>query len=339
MIGRIAVGRSKQIAVGSRGDTLAACYLERVLAALREIHPQATFVDVRGERASAKMLRGKSAGKDREAVTFDAACAPESSRKRSDARKWPAAFIHKLVRNELDVVIMDARWIPLQLPAPVEIAAILERTNPFDALLSCEDRILDEQPENALIGASEPVKRGQLLYYRPDLKLVETSDDFIDLFAMMRRGEVGGFVFPASDIEALNQQENVVEVFTTSICTPLAGQGALALLARRDQKDVFSILRHLNDPSTAAEVELERMFLEVATKDGRGPVGVLGNVEANEFELEAAIASPDGSEKIAGGISGHLVDRARVVGKLAGELLLSGGGEIIAAFKKGRGTG
>ena len=329
------MGRSKQISVGSRTDTLAGCYLERVLGALREAHPQASFVDVCGTRASAKNAREKSAGRTCECVTFDAA----PGRKRQDGRKWPGALIQKLVREELDVAIMDARWIPLVLPPPVEIAAILERTNPFDVLISCEDLILDEQPENTSIASSEPVKRGQLLYYRPDLKLVEASDDFEDLVTSMNRAEIAGFVYPASDIEALNQQENVVEVFTTSICTPLAGQGALALLARRDKKDVFTILRHLNDPSTAVEVELERMFLELVTKDGRGPVGVLCNVEANEFEIEAAIAAPDGSEKIIGGMSGHLADRAKVVGKLAGELLQSGGGEIIASFRKARVNG
>jgi porphobilinogen deaminase len=74
------------------------------------------------------------------------------------------------------------------------------------------------------------------------------------------------------------------------------------------------------------------------TKDGRGPVGVLGNVEENVFEIEAAIAAPDGSEKISGAVSGAFADRSRIVGKLASELLAAGGEEIIASFKKLRGS-
>jgi len=304
------MGRAKQVIVGCRGDALSVIYRARVREALRDAHPHGEFVDFR-----------------------------QSSPRRLDARKAAAVMIQRLGKGEMDVAVMDARWIPLQLAGTLEVGAILERTNPFDALISCESLILDEQPENTRIVAGEAVKRGQLLYYRNDLRLVEGDDDFESLFASMNRGAIEAFVFPASDVETLNQQEHVVEVFTTSICTPVAGQGALALLARRDRKDVLSMLRDLNDPSTAAEVELERMFLARVAKDGRGPVGVLGNVEGNGFEIEAAIAAPDGSEKISGTASGALADRSRIIGKLAGELLAAGGEDIIVSFRKLRGNG
>lgn len=330
------MGRTRHDAIEHRTPSLARRYAERVLAALRDVAPQTTFVDGYEGAAPAK---GAAAGRKRGIIRVDATGAAEAGRRRFESRRWPGTMIQRLIRDEIDLAIMDARWIPLELPSPVEIAAILERTNPFDALISCEDLILDEQPENTAIAASDPVKRGQLLYYRPDLKLVDANDDFDDLFTSVKRGSIGGFVFPASDIEALNQQENVVEVFTTSICTPVPGQGALALLGRKDAKEVFAVARHLNDASTAAEVELERLFLEFVTKDGRGPVGALGNVEGISFEIEAAIAAPDGSEKIVGGASGQLADRAKIVEKLAGELVQSGGGEIIASFRKARGNG
>jgi porphobilinogen deaminase len=86
-------------------------------------------------------------------------------------------------------------------------------------------------------------------------------------------------------------------------------------------------------------VEIERMFLESVAKDGKAPVGVLANVDENEFEIEAAVVAFDGSEKISGIMSGALADRARIVEKLAGELLASGGEEIIASFRKMRGNG
>jgi hydroxymethylbilane synthase len=302
--------RAKQIIVGCRMDALSMIYRARVREALGDANPHTEFVDFR-----------------------------EPSSRRVDARKAAAAMIQRLSKGEMDIAVMDARWIPLQLAGTLEIGAILERTNPYDALISCENLILDEQPENTRIVAGEAVERGQLLYYRSDLRLVDGDDEFESLFAAMNRGAIEAFVFPASDVETLNKQEHVVEVFTTSICTPVAGQGAVALLARRDRKDVLSMLRDLNDASAAAEVELERMFLERVAKDGRVPVGVLGNVEGNGFEIEAAIAAPDGSEKISGTVGGALADRSRAVGKLADELLTAGGDDIIASFRKLRWNG
>jgi len=296
--------RAKQYIVGCTGDALAALHCGRACAALREAHPHAAFVP-----------------------------APEP------AARATAGLFRRLAKGEIDVAVVDARRVPLQLPEPVEIAAVLERTNPFDVLISCEDLILDEQPENVCIAALDAVKRGQLLYYRPDLKFVDTNDDFDVLFAAVQSGTLGAFVYPASDVEALNRQMHVVEVFTTSICTPPGGQGAQALLARRDRRDVCAAIRDLNDPSTAAEIELERMLLEQLARDGRGPVGVLGNVEESVFELEAAIAAPDGTEKISAAAGGSLAERSKIVTRLAAELLASGGEEILAPYRRARSGG
>jgi len=296
--------RAKQYIVGCTGDALAALHCERACAALREAHPHAGFV-------------------------------PASE----PAARAAAGLFRRLAKGEIDVAVVDARRVPLQLPESIEIAAVLERTNPFDVLISCEDLILDEQPENVCIAALDAVKRGQLLYYRPDLKFVDANDDFDVLFAAVQSGALGAFVYPASDVEALNRQMHVVEVFTTSICTPPGGQGAQALLTRRDRRDVCAAIRGLNDPSTAAEIELERMLLEQLARDGRGPVGVLGNVEESVFELEAAIAAPDGTEKISAAAGGALAERAKIVARLAAELLASGGDEILAPYRRARSGG
>jgi hydroxymethylbilane synthase len=332
------LGRTKQVVIGCRGDALSTLYLERVRAALKEAHPHADFIDVREAPGRGGSARQKTIVMPLGAAVSDPAWRGEAALKKADARRGAGGLIQKLAKGEIDVGVIDARWIPLQMPAPVEIAAVFERTNPFDVLIAEANLILDEQPESTCIASSEAVKRGQLLYYRSDLRLVEGDDDFESLFAEMKKGAINAFVFPASDVETLNQQGRVVEVFTTSICTPVAGQGALALLARRDKKDVLGYLKCFNDPSTASEIEVERMFLERVTKDGRGPVGVLCSVEENEFELEAAIAAPDGSEKISGAISGTLAERTRIIGKLAAELLTSGGEDIIASCRKMRGS-
>jgi porphobilinogen deaminase len=99
------------------------------------------------------------------------------------------------------------------------------------------------------------------------------------------------------------------------------------------------MIRDINDQSAAMEVEIERMFLERVAKDGKAPVGVLANVDENEFEIEAAIVAFDGSEKISGIMSGALADRSQVVEKLANELLASGGEELVASFRRLRGNG
>ena len=331
------MARAKNIVVGSRSDALAALHCERACAALREAHPHGVFVSARESAGLPAAGRQRAAARSKAAIV-DAERPGQPSR-RFDPRRGVGAVIQRLLKDEIDIAVVDARWLPLQLAAPVEIVAVLERTNPFDVLMSCEDLILDEQPNKASIAVVDAVKRGQLLYYRPDLKIVERTDDFKRLFEAMRRGAIDAFVYPAADVEALSQQQNVVEVFTTSICTPPGGQGAQVLLARRDRRDVGALARDLNDPSAASEIELERMLLEHLARDGRGPVGVLGNVEEPVFELEAAIAAPDGTEKISATVGGSLSERSKIVLRLAAELLASGGEEILAPYRRARSGG
>lgn len=325
------MARAKQIVVGSRGDALSALHCERACAALREAHPHAVFVAA-GNGDAQRPQRPRAGG-----GTAAAACVSEVAR-RTDARRECAALVHRVARGEIDAAAVDARFLPLQLATGVDLVAVLERTNPYDVLVSPGGCILDELPENERIAAPDAVKRGQLLYYRSDLRFVAGEENFDRLFASMRRGAIGAFVFPAADVEALGQQQHVAEVFTTSICTPPCGQGALALVARRDRRDVCALLRECGDASAFAEVELERMLVEALTRDGRGPVGALGNVEAHSFEIEAAVAAPDGSEKIANVAGGSLADRVKIVQKLAAELLASGGDEIIASARRQRGS-
>ena len=303
--------RSKNIVVGGRPDRLSRVQLRKVVDSLNAAHPKRTFVD---------QYEMKARKKNRTSV-----------RKTSKGFNW---LVNLLVKGEADVVVADACSIPLRISPKVEIAAVPPRGNPFDVLISSEELILDDQPENASFAVIDHVRQGQLLYYRPDLSFVAEKGGYDNLRRKMESGSVNGFVIGASEVEALNHQDKVVEVFTASICMPVAGQGGIGLLTRKDDLDVQSLLQAISDPASAAEFVIERLFLATVTKDGKGPVGVLGSVEENEFRVEAAIASPDGQEKVSGAMMGGNGEEEKVIEKLAEELLSAGGSKILSSYKR-----
>ena len=303
--------RSKNIVVGSWPDHLSRIHLRKVVDALSAAHPKRTFVN---RYEMKKGRRGRIP-------------AGESGK----GFNW---LVNLLIKGDADVVVADASSIPLRISPKVEIAAVPARGNPFDVLISMEELILDDQPEKASFAVIDHVRQGQLLYYRPDLSFVMERGGFDDLQQKMESGSVNGFVIGASEVEALNHQDKVVEVFTASICMPVAGQGGIGLLTRKGDTDIQTLLQAINDPASAAEFLIERSFLAAVTKDGKGPVGVLGSVEENEFRVEAAIASPDGQEKVAGAMMGGNGEEERVVEKLAEELLAAGGRKILSSYKR-----
>jgi hydroxymethylbilane synthase len=305
------LSRGKKFVIASKTDTLSVIRLNGVLGSLRNIHPRSEFIDFRDLKID---------GGDRHA--------------KIESRWGLADLVNMLVKKDVDIVVADAREIPLRLQSKVSIAAVPERSNPYDVFISQEELILDDQPEEAHLAASDSVKVGQLLYYRPDLVVVEDGGGFESLFTKMEEGEINGFVMAASDVEAINMQDKVVEVFTSSICTPVAGQGSMGLITRVDDGAAHAILKEFGDPSSSAELELERMFVEHVSKSGKGLVGVLANVEGDDFELEAAITAADGSEKVSAMTRGKMEYESKTIEKLVSELYFAGGERILRNFKR-----
>lgn len=297
----------KHFVIASKADPASFIYLEKVLGLLCGAHPRYSFVDFRD-------LGGRQ------------------GRGVKTTREF-GHLIGMLEKKVVDIVVVNAREIPLRLHTDVSLVAVPKRGNPFDVLIAREELILDEQPEHVRLAVTDPVSRGQLLYYRPDLVLRDESADVGALNELMERDEIDGFVTAAMEIEAFNQQDRVVEVFTSSICTPLAGQGAIGILTRNTDRETRSAVGVLNDSSSLAEVELERMLFHAVCKDGRASVGVLANVEGDLFEIEAAITALDGSEKILGSADGIVGFEEEVVGKLASDLLEAGGNRIIRDYR------
>jgi len=300
------LGQGKHFIVGSKSGAVSTKQLENAINMLCDAHPRSKFTDYREKSKKGRMP--------------------------SDLN----AVIQLLLKKEVDIVVADLHELPLKLRSELELAAVIERGNPFNVLISGNELILDDQPDEACIAVVNSIIKGQLLYYRSDLSFVEDSSNFERLNSRMDGGEVSGFVMPAFDIEVLNQQEKVTEVFTSSICMPEAGQGAWGFIIRSDDKDARIGVRDLNHSPSFAEINLERMFLRAVLGNGKGPVGVLSNVEENEFQIEAAVISPDGARKIVSTVRGWSGEEIKIVGKLADELLSSGGEDIIKSYKGSR---
>ena len=243
------------------------------------------------------------------------------------------ALLGLLSRGRADIVVVEAGELPLKFNRKLEIGAMMKRGNPFNVIISNEEMILDELPPDISIAVGDPGLKGQLLNYRNDIDFVDCDENYTGLREMLDRGETGGFVARAWEVELLGRQDEVVEVLTSSICMPPAGQGAVVLIVRAGDRKATGAVREINHQASLAEVVLERTLLGAISKDGKGGIGVLAEFEDDEFELSAVIASPDGAMKITSEIHGWAGDELNVVGSLVEDLFEKGGGEIIEMYR------
>jgi hydroxymethylbilane synthase len=240
-----------------------------------------------------------------------------------------ALLMNKLVQGDCDALVLNASSLPVKMHEGLSIAAITNRLTPYDVLISDDERILDELPLNAKIAANEIRREAQMLYYRPDLKMVRAKGGVDALIQKVRSAKIDAVILAAADVERLHKQDCVVEFLTNSVCIPAAGQGSLAVLARSDDEQMKKLAATANDQASFTEIKAEWSFLEHIGLSETDPVGVLGSIEGDRLELEGVIALPDGREKICSVVRGSTGKEVELGQMLANDILESGGAELL----------
>ncbi len=251
------------------------------------------------------------------------------SRALPNSQSRNALLMGALLDGKYDALVLDAVVLPARISTGLTIGAITQRLTPYDALISNQECILDELPDNSILAVSTKRREAQMLYYRPDLRIVHSRGSVDSVIQKVRTGSIDAAVVAAADMERLNKQDYVVELLTNSVCVPAAGQGALAVLVRSSEEQFRETLQSINDPATYSMLRAEWAFVENLEIGGGGPVGVLGRIEGKMLEIEGVLAYPDGREKIqfvVKGTLGHEEDLGRT---LATEVLNAGGREIL----------
>ena len=268
-------------------------------------------------------------------LAIEAILSDENANKAGDAPASPgriAGLMKRLLDGEFDVLVLNAAYLPAKLSNGLTIGAITSRLTPFDVLIASVDCILDELPDEASVIANDLRREAQLLYYRPDLRMVRSKGSVDSIIQKVKSGKVDAAVLAAADVERLHKQDQVSEFLTCSISIPAAGQGSLAVLVRSDEEHTKKSVQEINDAASYSEIVAERAFVDFMGTQEHAPIGVLGSLEGKALELEGMIALPDGRHRIHSVAKGTRGQEAKLGEKLAAEILEAGGTDLIQEF-------
>jgi len=241
-----------------------------------------------------------------------------------------------LLAKEADLAVHSLKDFPTVFPPGLVLAAVTERDDPGDALVSPRYGRIENLPPGARIGTSSLRRRAQLLFCRPDLTVVELRGNVDTRLAKLSAAGLDGVVLAVAGLRRLGRADAITQILPPEICLPAAGQGALAVEARAGDEATLALLACLDHAPTRRAAAAERAFLAVLGGGCQVPVGVHGKVAGTRLELEAAILSPDGRRRVHDrviGDAGAAADlrTAEELGRsLAERLLLAGGREILA---------
>jgi hydroxymethylbilane synthase len=235
-----------------------------------------------------------------------------------------------LLRNEIDIAVHSMKDLPTELPAGLIVAAIPQREDPRDVLVSTGAKRLSDLSAGAKIGTGSLRRRAQLLYYRRDLIVMPIRGNVDTRLKKLDQGECDGLVMAAAGLKRIDREERIAEYISNDVCLGAAGQGALGLESRENDS-IRGQLSFLHDSATFAEVTAERSFLNRLGGGCHVPVGARGVAEGEKFRLLGVVANPDGSSLFRGETSGCVAHAEELGRELAERLLSQGAQQLLIA--------
>jgi hydroxymethylbilane synthase len=241
-----------------------------------------------------------------------------------------------LLLNEIDLAVHSAKDVPTEVPEGIVLAAIAERHDPSDVLVSEAGWTVAELPREALVATSSLRRRAQLLHYRPDLRIVEIRGNVDTRVRKMHEGAADALVLARAGLERLGLDSQVPHaVISPEVILPAVSQGALAIATLEDHALRETIHEALNHEPSERIVRAERAMLNVLEGGCRVPVGALGRIgDGTEVWLRGVVASTDGALLYRGEAAGG--EPEEVGARLARDLLAQGAAVVLGEIREVR---
>ena len=336
-----------EVIVGTRGSALAMWQTETVIALLRQYHPAARFtiqtVKTQGDKTQAQATPLAQLG---DKGMFVAELEQALLLGRLDVTVEPLND-HLLVEHErqfvqqrqsIDAAVHSLKDMPGQLSPGLTIAAITERADVRDVLVSRHGWTLEQLPQGARVATSSLRRRAQLLHQRPDLHIVEIRGN-IDTRLRKALAPDGpdAIVLAAAGLERLGLAEYITEYLSLDIMLPAAGQGALAVEVRAADERLARLVATADHAPTRRAVQAERALLNELGGGCQVPIGVFASVEGEpgqeQLWVRAVVASPDGARLLRREGRGTLDDSEEAGRAVAQDLLAAGAGDLLSAAR------
>jgi hydroxymethylbilane synthase len=244
-----------------------------------------------------------------------------------------------LLEDRIDVAVHSLKDLPTAMEPGLALAAVLEREDPRDAIVSRTGASLPQLPRGARIGTSSLRRRAFLTRARADLLLLELRGNVPTRLERLEHGDYDAIVLAAAGLKRLGLEHRITQHLSPEEFPPAVSQGAIGVCTRADDALSRAWLQPLDDLPTRLATTAERALLERIEGGCQVPLGALATVADQGIRLHAAVCALDGSRLLsAEGNAAATGPAAAALGaRLATELIAKGAGGLIAAQRAAQG--
>lgn len=178
------------------------------------------------------------------------------------------------LENKIDISIHSSKDLPYKIPDGLVIAGYLKREDYRDAIIGDKKLDLNTLKKNAVVGTSSIRREIQLLKIRPDIRVKIIRGNVETRIRKVREGQFDATLLAMAGLKRLNIKGNIMPLEIRDFI-PAVGQGAIAMIARQNDKEIINLIRSISDLKTELEVSCEREFLSGIDGSCKTPVGGL----------------------------------------------------------------
>ncbi len=285
--------------VGARGSQLSLAQTNWVISELKKIHSDLEF--------EIKTIKTRGDTDTRPLFTIDQKGIFEKEIDKAVAQK------------EIDFAVHSLKDVPSQLDDSLVLACIPKREMVNDVFISSDGSTLDTIKSGAVIGTSSLRRAVQISRKRPDV-VVKPIRGNIETRIKKASGEnFDAIVLAQAGITRLGIDVSFTPLSIEDF-SPSPGQGALAIVARKDNEQTIQMLKKIEDANSKLEIEAERALSDFVDSGCRFPVGAYAKSNGEQMTITVSAFSVDGKQLLYVTKTGSKSDPYSL-GKSAGEEL------------------
>ncbi len=228
-----------------------------------------------------------------------------------------------LEEGRAHLAVHSLKDVPMDLPDGFELAAVLEREDPRDALVSNQYASLAELPQGACVGTSSLRRVVLLRALRPDLRIEPLRGNLDTRLRKLDEGHYDAIVLAAAGLKRLGLSSRIRAVFDPVEMIPAAGQGALGIEVLADAAPLRAQLASLIHRPTWLAVHAERAVSRALGGSCSMPLAAHAVWQGDQLHLSTALG--DGQDTV------RPLLRAEVQAPIADEAAARALGELAAS--------
>ena len=231
--------------------------------------------------------------------------------------------------KEVDFAVHSLKDVPSQLDPNLIISCIPKREAVNDVLITRDGFDIEEIPSGSVIGSSSLRRAVQVTRKRPDVIVKPVRGNIETRIKKVEEGKFDGIVLAQAGITRLGTDTKISKLPINDFL-PSPGQGALAIVSRKDNSSTLEMLKKIEDYRSRMEIEAERALSDSVDSGCRFPVGAVATSDANSLTLKLAVYSMDGKKSIILEKTGS-IEEPHALGRLLGDELRDRGVKEIAS--------